>query len=106
MNRRFKRNLLEPMYQRGIIANTPVKFRPKPLVPFGGCFGILDLVFSNCLNSGFDHAYVLTQYDHEAMEGYLRRGWSCARGRHQEFAIAVPPESGKGYAGTADAVLQ
>ena len=90
----------------GRLLNPLTKYRPKPLVPFGGCFRILDFALSNCLNSGFDHAYVLTQYEHEAMAAYLRRGWSSALGRHQEFAIALPPESGRTYAGTADAVRQ
>jgi glucose-1-phosphate adenylyltransferase len=81
------------------------RYRPKPLVPFGGCFRILDFVLSNCFNSELDCAYVLTQHDSEAVAVYLRRGWCRLRGI-QEFASAKPPVRAGRYAGTADAVLQ
>jgi glucose-1-phosphate adenylyltransferase len=42
--------------------NPLTKYRPKPLVPFGGCFRIIDFTLSNCFNSGLDRAYVLTQH--------------------------------------------
>ncbi|HSU88015.1 MAG TPA: sugar phosphate nucleotidyltransferase [Terriglobia bacterium] len=82
------------------------RYRPKPLVPFGGCFRILDFALSNCLNSELDRAYVLTQHQCEAMAAYLKKAWSRVGASHQEFAIATPAIGGKRYAGTADAILQ
>src|SRR5215472_17505256 len=81
------------------------KYRPKPLVPFGGCFRIIDFTLSNCFNSGLDRAYVLTQHERESMAAYLRKGWSRL-GANREFAIPSSPTTGKRYLGTADAVLQ
>jgi glucose-1-phosphate adenylyltransferase len=81
------------------------KYRPKPLVPFGGCFRIIDFTLSNCFNSGLGGAYVLVQHEHESMTAYLRKGWSRL-GTSREFAVPSPASSGKRYAGTADAVIQ
>lgn len=85
--------------------NPLTNYRPKPLVPFGGCFRILDFTLSNCLNSGLDRAYVLTQHGSESMAGYLTRGWTWL-GAGRQFAVPVPPALGKRYSGTADALLQ
>jgi len=81
------------------------KYRPKPLVPFGGCFRIIDFTLSNCFNSGLGGAYVLVQHEHESMTAYLRKGWSRL-GTSREFAVPSPASSGKRYAGTADAIIQ
>src|SRR5215470_3084437 len=81
------------------------KYRPKPLVPFGGCFRIIDFTLSNCFNSGLGGAYVLVQDEHESMTAYLRKGWSRL-GTSREFAVPSSASSGKRYAGTADAVIQ
>ena len=86
--------------------NPLTKYRPKPLVPFGGCFRILDFTLSNCLNSGFNRAYVLTQHQSDAIAEYLQKGWSRFGAGFDEFAISVPAMSRTRYAGTADAVLQ
>jgi len=37
-------------------------FRPKPAVPFGGVFRIVDFTLSNCLNSSLSRVSLLTQY--------------------------------------------
>jgi len=82
------------------------KYRPKPLVPFGGCYRIIDFTLSNCLNSGLERVYVLTQHESESIGAYLQRGWNGIGPCHREFVLPSPPASGKRYAGTADAVLQ
>lgn len=84
--------------------------RPKPVVPFGGIFRIIDFTLSNCLNSGLRRLYLLTQYKHEALHRYVREGWGALwnefRWDRGEFLVCLPPASGKRYRGTADAVLQ
>jgi glucose-1-phosphate adenylyltransferase len=81
------------------------KYRPKPLVPFGGCFRIIDFTLSNCFNSGLGGVYVLVEHEHESMAAYLRKGWSRL-GTSREFASPSHASSGQRYAGTADAVIQ
>jgi glucose-1-phosphate adenylyltransferase len=82
------------------------RYRPKPLVPFGGHFRIIDFALSNCLNSGLDRVYVLTQHESDTIDAYLRKGWSRVEGCHEEFASSSPAINGKRYEGTANAVLQ
>jgi glucose-1-phosphate adenylyltransferase len=82
------------------------RYRPKPLVPFGGCYRIVDFTLSNCLNSGLQRVYVLTQHESESVGAYLRKGWSRVRLDRREFVFPSPPANGERYAGTADAVLQ
>jgi len=84
--------------------------QPKPAVPFGGVFRIIDFTLSNVLNSGLRRIYMLTQYKHERLHSYVREGWSqlCNEFRQDcgEDMMCLPPSSGKRYRGTADAVYQ
>jgi glucose-1-phosphate adenylyltransferase len=84
--------------------------QPKPVVPFGGVFRIIDFTLSNALNSGLRRIYVLTQYKHERLHSYVRDGWAqlCTEFRqdHGEAMMCLPPSGGKRYRGTADAVFQ
>ena len=84
--------------------------QPKPVVPFGGVFRIIDFTLSNVLNSGLRRIYVLTQYKHERLHSYVRDGWPQLRDEfrrdHGEDMMCLPPSSGKRYRGTADAVFQ
>jgi glucose-1-phosphate adenylyltransferase len=82
--------------------------RPKPAIPFGGIFRIVDFTLSNCLHSKLHHAALLTQYLHEELHSYIRLGWSevWKNSRHTtEPLFCLPPCSGKRYRGTADAVF-
>src|SRR6266513_1502711 len=38
------------------------KYRSKPAVPIGGKYRLIDIPISNCLNSGLNRIYVLTQF--------------------------------------------
>jgi glucose-1-phosphate adenylyltransferase len=84
--------------------NPLTRNRPKPLIPFGGSFRIVDFTLSNCLHSGLQRTYVLTQHENETIHCYLRR-WSPGE-RLSDFIVANPPASGKRYRGTADAIFQ
>ena len=37
--------------------------RSKPAVPFAGKYRLVDIPISNCLNSGINQIYVLTQFN-------------------------------------------
>jgi len=81
--------------------------RPKPAVPFGGVFRIVDFALSNCLNSGLTNVSLLTQYRHEELQSYIQRSWSGLwSGSSRGPLDCVPPRQGARYRGTADAVFQ
>ena len=86
-----------------------VDFRPKPAIPFGGAYRIIDFTLSNCLNSNLRKIVVLTQYQAHAIERHLHLAWNIMNPQMGEFVLAAPsrargPEPG--YQGTADAVYQ
>merc|ERR1719333_175551 len=39
------------------------KTRAKPAVPLGGVYRLIDIPMSNCLNSGLNKIYILTQFN-------------------------------------------
>jgi glucose-1-phosphate adenylyltransferase len=84
--------------------------QPKPAVPFGGVFRIIDFTLSNLVNSGLRRIKVLTQYQQERLHSYVRNGRAQLsnefRGEVGEHIMCLPPSSGKRYRGTADAVYQ
>jgi len=80
----------------------------KPAVHFGGRFRIVDFTLSNCVNSGFQRIFVLTQYQADSLGGYLASGWSFLSRDDKRFMKICPaqPDMGKTYEGTADAVYK
>lgn len=81
--------------------------RPKPAVPFGGVFRIVDFVLSNCINSGLSHVSLLTQYRHKELQSYIQDRWLGPWGEMTRHPlVCLPPRRGNPYRGTADAVFQ
>jgi glucose-1-phosphate adenylyltransferase len=83
--------------------------RPKPAIPFGGSFRIIDFTLSNCLRSNLNDVSLLTQYRHHEMHSYIRQEWmenwnNSTQTRGSLTCLA--PVSGKRYRGTADAIFQ
>jgi glucose-1-phosphate adenylyltransferase len=78
---------------------------PKPLIPYGGSFRLIDFTLSNCLNSGLERVCVLTQHQSRSIRSYLRSSWSDVDSKRR-FSFPVSPIRGHRYQGTADAVLQ
>jgi glucose-1-phosphate adenylyltransferase len=83
--------------------------RPKPSVPFGGKYKIIDFVLSNLFNSGIRKAYILTQYQAYSLNKHIKESWGKWTGLG-EFYDTVSPEtssmSEKWFQGTADAIHQ
>lgn len=82
---------------------------PKPMMPFGGVYRLIDLTLSNCLNSRLDKIYVLTQYKALSLNRHIRRVWNILSPELGQFIEAVPPTQrlrDTWYLGTADAVYQ
>ena len=49
------------------------KFRSKPAVPVAGKYRLIDIPLSNCLNSGLNRIYVLTQFNSVSLHRHIRR---------------------------------
>jgi len=79
------------------------QFRPKPALPFGGSFRIIDFSLSNCQYSQIDDIAVLVDYQRSYMKNYLRQ-WQISSARSANLCTLEPKEDT--YEGTADAVYQ
>lgn len=80
------------------------KFRPKPLLPYGGNYRLIDFPLSNCLNSGLRQVFIICQYLCYPLLDYLNRHW--AKEGNVKY---ITPQQGWGrdwYKGTADAIYQ
>jgi glucose-1-phosphate adenylyltransferase len=77
--------------------------RPKPTLPFGGKYRVIDITLSNCIHSQVENIAVLVDYQRLAMTDYLSQWQSANRGA-SNFSI-LPPKTDS-YNGTADAVYQ
>jgi len=86
------------------------RHRAKPAVPFGGCYRIVDVTLSNCINSGLRKVFILTQYKSLSLHRHIRNGWTNVVAKDlDEFIEVIPPQKRVGeswYRGTADAVWQ
>lgn len=84
------------------------KFRAKPAVPIGGKYRLIDIPLSNCINSGLDQMYVLTQFNSASLHHHLHSfHFDYFNGGFAEILAAQQTADGdKWYQGTADAVRQ
>jgi len=82
--------------------------RSKPAVPLGGMYRLIDVPISNCLNSGINKIFVLTQFMSVSLHGHIRRAYSFdhfSGGFVELLAAQETPRAGSHwYQGTADAV--
>ncbi|KAG6591303.1 Glucose-1-phosphate adenylyltransferase large subunit, chloroplastic/amyloplastic [Cucurbita argyrosperma subsp. argyrosperma] len=88
--------------------------RAKPAVPIGGCYRLIDVPMSNCINSGIEKIFVLTQFNSFSLNRHLARIYNFGNGVNfgDGFVevLAATQTSGetgkKWFQGTADAVRQ
>jgi len=84
------------------------KFRAKPAVPIGAKYRLIDIPLSNCINSGLDQIYVLTQFNSASLHNHLH-SFYCDY-LHGGFVEVLAAQQTIGhdrwYQGTADAVRQ
>ncbi|KAL5189585.1 Glucose-1-phosphate adenylyltransferase large subunit, chloroplastic/amyloplastic [Glycine soja] len=88
--------------------------RAKPAVPIGGCYRLIDIPMSNCINSGIRKIFILTQFNSFSLNRHLSRAYSFGNGItfgdgfvEVLAATQTPGEAGKKwFQGTADAVRQ
>jgi len=85
------------------------KFRSKPAVPLGGKYRLVDIPISNCLNSGINRIFVLTQFNSASLNKHVVHTYKFdmfSGGFVDILAAEQTPESSNWYQGTADAVRQ
>ncbi len=83
------------------------KDRSKPAVPFAGKYRLVDIPISNSLNSGFNHIYVLTQFNSESLNKHIARTYkldSFSKGFVEIMAAEQSKDSADWFQGSADAV--
>ncbi|MEE8453012.1 MAG: sugar phosphate nucleotidyltransferase, partial [Thermoguttaceae bacterium] len=85
------------------------KFRSKPAVPVAGKYRLIDIPLSNCLNSGLNRIYVLTQFNSVSLHRHIRSTYNFDRFSHGFVEILAAEQTIANtdwYQGTADAVRQ
>jgi glucose-1-phosphate adenylyltransferase len=85
------------------------KYRSKPAVPLAGKYRLIDIPLSNCINSGLNRMYVLTQFNSVSLHRHIRRTYTFdafSGGFVEILAAQQTNESANWYQGTADAVRQ
>ncbi len=83
--------------------------RSKPAVPIAGKYRLIDIPISNCLNSGFNRIYVLTQFLSVSLHRHIAHTYKFdpfGRGFVEVLAAQQTNETADWYQGTADAVRQ
>ena len=48
------------------------KMRAKPAVPIAGKYRLIDIPLSNCINSGHNKIYVITQFNSDSLHRHLQ----------------------------------
>lgn len=78
--------------------------RPKPILPFGGKYRVIDFCLSNCINSQISQVMVLADYHSSDLRNYLNI-WRSSQTSDCDQMHILEPQSGN-YLGTADALYQ
>src|SRR3982751_1160656 len=85
------------------------KLRSKPAVPVAGKYRLIDIPISNCINSGLNRIYVLTQFLSVSLHQHIGNTYKFDmfnRGFVEVLAAQQTNETADWYQGTADAVRQ
>jgi glucose-1-phosphate adenylyltransferase len=85
------------------------KFRSTPAVTVAGKYRLIDIPISNCINSGVQRLYVLTQFLSVSLHRHISNTYKFApfsRGFVEALAAQQTNEAADWYQGTADALRQ
>lgn len=85
------------------------KTRSEPAVPIAGKYRLIDIPVSNCLNSGLNRVYVLTQFQSVSLHRHIAQTYKFSpfgRGFVEVLAAQQTNETADWYRGTADAIRQ
>ena len=81
--------------------------RAKPAVPLAGKYRLVDVPISNCINSGLNRIFVLTQFNSASLNRHIARTYTFDRFRSgfvNIIAAEQTPSTDQWFQGTADAV--
>lgn len=85
------------------------KDRSKPAVPIGGKYRLIDIPISNCLNSGINKMFVLTQFNSASLNRHIKNTYhfdNFTNGFVDILAAEQFEGNSSWFQGTADAVRQ
>ncbi len=85
------------------------KERCKPAVPIAGRYRLVDIPISNCLNSGFNKIFILSQFNTASLHRHIQMSYKFDPFNGGFVDILSAEQTNKGeswYQGTADAVRQ
>src|SRR6266571_767685 len=85
------------------------QLRSKPAVPLAGKYRLIDIPISNCINSGLNRIYVLTQFLSVSLHRHIANTYKFdpfSQGFVEVLAAQQTNEAADWYQGTADAVRQ
>lgn len=94
---------------RGSRLHPLTRFRCKPAVPLAGKYRLVDIPISNCLHSGLNQIYLLTQFNTASLHRHIQEAYKFDpfSGGMVDILSAEQTEQGDfWYQGTADAVRQ
>ncbi len=83
--------------------------RSEPALPIAGKYRLIDIPVSNCLNSGINRIYVLTQFMSASLHRHIANSFKLApfsQGFVEVLAAQQTNEATDWFKGTADAVRQ
>jgi glucose-1-phosphate adenylyltransferase len=83
------------------------KMRAKPAVPLAGKYRLIDIPLSNCINSGVDRVFVLTQFLSASLHRHLHQTYQFDAFSHGFVDLLAADQTlhdKRWYQGTADAV--
>lgn len=83
--------------------------RAKPAVPLAGKYRLVDVPISNCINSGLNRIFVVTQFNSASLNNHIARAYNFDRFRGGFVTVLAAEQtlrSERWYQGTADAVRQ
>jgi len=85
------------------------KSRSKPAVPIAGKYRLIDIPISNCIYSGLNRMFVLTQFNSVSLHRHISNAYKFdpfSNGFVEIMAAQQTERSFEWYQGTADAVRQ
>jgi glucose-1-phosphate adenylyltransferase len=85
------------------------KLRSEPAVPLAGKYRLIDIPLSNCINSGVNRIYVVTQFLSVSLHRHISDTFKFdpfSRGFVEVLAAQQTNEAADWYRGTADAIRQ
>ncbi len=94
---------------RGSRLDPLTRERAKPAVPVGGKYRLIDIPISNCIHSGLERMFLLTQFNSVSLHRHIVRTYKFdlfSRGFVQILAAQQTPTDDRWFQGTADAVRQ